>query len=165
MGSVLPVIARPDAPVLPGWWPIPPGWWLLGLVIFLCLLWSGYLIFRRFILAAGARHRWELPVRVRALAALDELAHRQPLTAHEAAFRLNEILRAALFDAGVVRNGVIEDHGAWEYFWQELEMRYQPAMSAGEEDVARWLILAHGWVAHLPVDDAEHDVATGGTRR
>jgi len=159
----LPAIAGPDAPVLPGWWPVPPGWWLLGLAIFLGLLWAAYLFLRRFLSAAKARHRRVLPVRIRAMAALDELAHRRPLAACEAAYRLNEILRAALFDAGSdtvqwpfpVLDGIIEDEMAWEHFWRELEMRYQPMMVAEKEDVERWLMLANGWVAHLPADDAD----------
>ncbi len=159
----LPAIASPDAPVLPGWWPVPPGWWLLGLAIFLGLLWAAYLFFRQFLMVVKARQRRVPPIRMRALAALDELAHRRPLAACEAAYRLNEILRAALFDAGSdtaqwpfpVLDGVIEDQDAWEYFWRQLEMRYQPAMGAGEEDVERWLMLANGWVTHLPVGDAD----------
>jgi len=178
--SAVPAIARPDAPVLPGWWPVPPGWWLLGLAVFLGLLWLGYLFLRRFLLAVRARHRREPPVRTQAMAALDELAHRRSLGAREAAYRLNEILRAALarplhtnhasepfrighalFDAGEdtvrwsfsARDDVIEDQEAWQRFWQELEVRYQPAMPAGNKDIESWLVLARGWIAHLPVDD------------
>ncbi len=159
----LPVIAGADAPVLPGWWPIPPGWWLLGLAMFLGLLWGAYLFLRRFLLAVKARRRRVLPVRIQALAALDELAHRRPLGAREAAYRLNEILRAALPDAGAcavqwplsVQDGVVEDQEAWEHFWRELEIRYQPAMRAEEADIERWLVLANGWVTHLPVDDVD----------
>jgi len=181
--SVVPKIAPPDAPVLPGWWPVPPGWWLLGLAVFLGLLWLGYLFLRRFLLAARARHGRELPVRIQAMAALDELSHRRSLDAREAAYRLNEILRAALFDTGVkkgtislfrpeesklspfLQENVIEDQGAWERFWQELEMRYQPVMPAGKDDVKRWLVLARGWIAHLPVGDVEHDEAKRYLRR
>jgi len=97
--SALPVIAGPDAPVPPGWWPVPPGWWLLALALFLGLVWTGYLFLRRFLRTAKARRRRELPVRTQALAALDELAHRRPLDARVAAYRLNEILRGALYDA------------------------------------------------------------------
>ena len=196
MFPVLPLIAGPDAPVLPGWWPVPPGWWFLGLAVFLGLLWTGYLLLRRFLMTARGRRGRQLPVRIQAMAALDELAHRRPLDAREAAYRLNEILRAALFDAGKgmgsglgkkgdsllsseqksetvsflrdsrpdpipfwpfpARGGVIEDQEAWQCFWQDLEMRYQPVMPAGEEDIERWLALARGWIAHLPADDVEY---------
>jgi len=159
----LPVIAGPDAPVPPGLWPVPPGWWLLALAVFLGLLWTGYVFLRRFLLAAKTRRRRELPVRMQALAALDELEHRRSLDAREAAYRLNEILRAALFDEGtdtvrwpfVARDGVIEDQEAWECFWRELEARYRSSMTAG--DVERWLSLARVWIGRLPVnDDVEH---------
>gem|GEM_PF-2302413 len=196
MFPVLPVIAGPDAPVPPGWWPVPPGWWLLGMVIFAGLLWMGYILLIRPLIAAIARRGWQPPVRIQARAALDELAHRRSLGAREAAYRLNEILRAALFDAGKgmgsglgkkgnssfssertseavpflresrpdpipfwpfpVWDGVVEDQEAWQCFWQELEMRYQPVMPAGEEDIERWLALARGWIAHLPANDVEY---------
>ncbi|MDQ6959791.1 MAG: DUF4381 family protein [Mariprofundaceae bacterium] len=166
MFLALPVIAGPDAPVPPGWWPVPPGWWFLGLAVFLGLLWTGYLLLRRFLMAARVRRGRQLPVRTQAMAALDELAHRRSLDAREAAYRLNEILRAALFNVGAdssvhwpfpVWDGVIEDHLAWQHFWRELEMRYQPVIPAGNEDVERWLALAHGWIAHLSVDDVAHN--------
>jgi len=162
-----PSIAAPDAPVLSGWWPLPPGWWLLGLAVFLGLLWAGYLFLRQFLLATRARRARMLPVRFQALAALDELAHRPSLDAREAAYRLNEILRAALFDAEAVtvrwpfatRDGVIEDEEVWRRFWQDLDMRYQPSMPMQEADIERWLALARGWVVRLPTGDEEQDNA------
>jgi len=149
--SALPAIAAPDAPVAPGWWPLPPGWWLLGLALFLCLLWLAYLFLRRFIRLARARARRTLPVRARALAALDELEQRRGLNAREAAYRLNEILQAALPSE---KKGEPFSQMEWQHFWQELEVRYQPVMTAGDADVERWLRLARGWIEQLPLGDA-----------
>jgi len=158
----LPAISVSDAPVPPGLWPVPPGWWLLALLFFLSVLWLGYLFFRRFLYAFKTKYKRELPVRAQAMAALDELENRCSLDARETAYRLNEILRAVLFDAGddagrwpfAVRDGVIEDQGVWQRFWQELEMRYQPVMPAGTDDIERWLVLARGWVTKSKEGDA-----------
>lgn len=157
----LPLIAGPDAPVTVGWWPLPPGWWLLGLTLFLGLLWLAYLFLRRFIRPARAGAERTLPIRARALAALDELEQRRGLNAREAAYRLNEILRAAL---PTEKKMAPFDQEEWQHFWQEMEMRYQPDMTTGRADVERWLSLARGWIEQLPLSDVS-DTKKGIHRR
>jgi len=157
---VLPVIAAPDAPVAPGWWPLPPGWWLLGLTLLLVLLWMVYLLLRRFIRPARAAAVSAPPVRELALAALDELEQRRGLEGREAAYRLNEILQAAV---PVEKQRERADQQEWQCFWQELALRYRPVMTAGEADIKRWLKLARNWIEQLPPDDTTD--ANGGARR
>jgi len=151
--------------VPPGWWPVPPGWWLLGLALFLVLLRVAYAFLRPFLHAIKSRHERVLPVRFRAMAALDELEGRRGLDAREAAYRLNEILQAALPEKQVENEGNEgkTEGEEWQHFWRELEMRYQPVMAAGDADIERWLKLARGWVEQLPLGDATD--ANEGVRR
>jgi hypothetical protein len=160
--SILPAIAPPDAPLAPGWWPLPPGWWLLGTLLFMLFVWLVVMVMRRFALRRGRRVR-QPDVRVMALAALDELEHRESAGDHETAYRINEILRAALLDAHVPqrwrpftpRDDVGIDEQEWRAFWAELEMRYRPAGTAADDRARRqrWLAVARTWLERLPVQD------------
>ena len=163
MPSVLPAIAPPDAPLAPGWWPLPPGWWLLGMALLLLAVWLVVMLARR--LPSGRRQRRQPDIRAMALAALDELERREAAGERETAYRLNEILRAALLDARAPgrwrpftpRDDVGMDEGEWTAFWTELEMRYMPS---GEPDDGgggrrqRWLAVAREWLERIPEQDA-----------
>ncbi len=160
--AALPVIAGADAPLPPGWWPLPPGWWLLGLGLFLSLLWAAYFALRRFIRPARTVAGRMLPIRDRALAALDELESRRGLEAHEVAYRLNEILQAAL---PAEKQAELCSEQSWQNFWQELSLRYRPVMTAGDADIKRWLGLARGWIEQLPVEETRPEGVDGALRR
>jgi len=155
---VLPAIAPADAPVQPGWWPLPPGWWLLGMAVFVLSIWLLAALLRR--LAANRRY---IPpdTRTLALAALDELEHRKALGEREVAFRLNEILWAALFDPHgsggwrpfMPRDDLGLERQEWDVFWTELEARYKPLTERGEGRQRAWIATARKWIEHLPDRD------------
>lgn len=167
MPGGLPPIAPPDAPSVPGWWPLPPGWWIviLGLAM-LMMWWLIWLRTRRLLLRRKGR-RITPDVRRLALAALDELEAREPMSDRQMAYRINEILRAALFGSGPSDQWscftpcpeVAPEQGQWEAFWEELAMRYRrPDGGCDSERQRHWLQLTRGWIEQLP--EAERD----GTR-
>jgi len=110
------------------------------------------------------RRRQSLPIRLLAMAALDELERRGHADDRETAYRLNEILWAALFNPEgggdwrpfVPVTGIIEDVEIWNRFLQELEIRYRPPGSHVDERKHRkqWLTTARSWVERLPEDNA-----------
>lgn len=158
---VLPAIAPPDAPMVPGWWPLPPGWWLLGTALFLLAVWSMVTLLQR--LASRRRQPRQPDIRTMALAALDELERREPADARETAYRLNEILRAALLDTHgsggwqpfTPRDDIGVNEAEWNAFWADLEMRYraEPEQGDVEERRQQWLATARQWLERLPIDD------------
>lgn len=158
MLSLLPPIAPPDAPAQPGWWPLAPGWWFLALILFFALMWGFSLLMQRSV--RGWRRREPAPAtRELALAALDELAKREPVSDREVAYRLNEILRAALFDSGAKEawqpfspvSDITVNEEAWHAFWQELAMRYRrPDTGDGAGCQREWIAVARGWLEQLP---------------
>ncbi len=157
--AILPAIAPPDAPLAPGWWPLPPGWWVLGALLLLALIWGlGSLLLR----LAWRRRRVRPPdIRNFALAALDELERRPALDEREAAYRLNEILRAALIDVHgtggwrpfMPRDDLGIDRGEWDAFWAELEDRYRPEAAEGDGRQRQWMATARYWIECLPDQD------------
>lgn len=155
--AALPAIAPPDAPFAPGWWPLPPGWWVLGAILFVALIWGAGALLNRLDL----RRRVRPPdLRTFALAALDELAARPNLGEREAAFRLNEILRAALIDVRATgwrpftpRDDLDIDREQWDAFWAELEGRYRPDAVEADGRQQRWLATARYWIECLPDQD------------
>lgn len=158
---VLPAIAPPDAPMAPGWWPLPPGWWLVGIAVFMLAIWGVSKLMWRI---AAARRRPKQPdLRTMALAALDELERRESAGERETAFRLNEILRAALLDNHASaawrpftpRDDIGVDEKEWNVFWAELEMRYRPTAMQSQEESRRqrWLTVARRWLEQLPGPD------------
>ena len=158
MFSLLPPIAPPDAPSHPGWWPLPLGWWLVGLALFLFMMWGLSRVLQRGI--AGWQRRMPQPsTREMAMAALDELAGRGEVDDRDVAYRLNEILRAALLDTDAEERwhpfppvaDVGVSRAAWEAFWEELEMRYRRPDGGHDADRQRqWLAVARGWLEQLP---------------
>lgn len=154
----LPAIAPPDAPMAPGWWPMPPGWWILGALVFLALLWGAWTLLQRL-----ASRRQVIPpdIRTYALAALDELACRSAPDEREVAFRLNEILRAALIDVHgtggwrpfMPRDDLDIDRAEWDAFWSELEERYRPDAAGGDGRQQRWMATARHWIERMPDQD------------
>jgi len=103
-------------------------------------------------------------IRMLALAALDELAAREPMSDRQMAYRLNEILRASLFGCGSADDwssfspcqDVVPAEGEWQAFWEELAMRYrQPDGSSDRERQQRWLGVARGWIEQLPEETSE----------
>lgn len=157
----LPAIAPPDAPLPPGWWPLPPGWWVLGIAAFGLALWLASKLLLRM---GSARKRPKQPdIRSMALAALDELERRESASERETAYRLNEILRAALLDthasAGwcpfTPRGDIGVDEAEWNAFWAELEMRYRPPamQDNGNSRRQHWLAVARRWLEQLPEYD------------
>ncbi|HKJ82490.1 MAG TPA: DUF4381 family protein [Mariprofundaceae bacterium] len=166
MFSVLPPIAPLDAPPPPGLWPLPPGWWLVILAVFLISMWGGSTWIHRG-MVGWRRKRPAVSVKVMALAALNELEGRGQMRDRDVAYRLNEILRAALLDADRHQEGegqwqpfspqpeVVDDRAQWEAFWMSLEMRYRRP-DEDEDDVIRqreWLATARRWLERLPDDD------------
>jgi Domain of unknown function (DUF4381) len=159
--AVLPAIAPPDAPMVPGWWPMPPGWWLLGTALFLLSVWLLITLLQR--MASRRRHYRQPDIRVMALAALDELERREAAGERETAYRLNEILRAALLDPRASgkwrpftpRSDVGVDKVEWQAFWVELDMRYRPLAESGKDEGRRqrWLTVARKWLERLPEPD------------
>lgn len=159
----LPPIAPPDAPSAPGWWPLPPGWWFVALGLFMLLMWgfSHMRDYRRLI----RRRRKSLPdVRLLALAALDELQARGPMSDRQMAYRINEILRAALFASGPSDEWscftpcpeVVPVQAEWEAFWEELAMRYRrPDEACDSERQRHWLQLTRGWIEQLPEQEQD----------
>lgn len=160
MISILPAIAPPDAPLAPGWWPLPPGWWVLGMGLFVLAVWIMVRLAQR--IGPGRRRRQPIDVRVMALAALDDLERRSSASERETAYRLNEILRAALLDSRdpvrwhpfAPRDDLGVNAEEWAAFWDELEMRYRPLPGEREEDDGvrrrRWLAMARKWIEMLP---------------
>ncbi len=131
------------------------------MAVFLMLAWFG---------AAWLRRRLQtrprpIPLRLQALAALAELERRPALHRRDAAFRLNEILRAALAPSRPVGRGwpyedvpgIVDDPEAWRCFWHELECRYRPV--GGSDDALdeplrqRWIATARNWLMRLPLED------------
>ncbi len=161
MSGGLPPIAPPDAPTSPGWWPLPPGWWFVVIGVILLVIWvSGRRHERR--LRRRRDYRPAPAVRDLALAALDELEARESVSDRQMAYRINEILRAALFVSGPSdrwacfspRPGIVSEREEWEEFWEELALRYR--RPDGGCDIGRqrhWLRLTRGWIEKLPVED------------
>jgi hypothetical protein len=156
--AMLPAIAPPDAPLAPGWWPLAPGWWFLGAALLMLLIWgAGKLLWR----LLPQRRVIPPDIRTFALAALDELAARPALAEREAAFRLNEILRAALIDVHgtghwrpfMPRDDLDIEQGEWDAFWAELDGRYRPQAAQGDGRQQRWIATARYWVECLPDRD------------
>lgn len=162
MLALLPPIAPPDAPAPPGWWPLAPGWWFLALFLFIAIMWGISLLMQRGM--RGWRRREPAPAtRELALAALDELARRGQASDREVAYRLNEILRAALFDSGAKEawqpfspiSDITVNEEAWHAFWQELAMRYRrPDADDATGRRQAWIAVARGWLEQLPEGDA-----------
>ena len=160
---VLPAIAPPDGPMAPGWWPLPPGWWLVGMAIFMLAIWGASKLLRR-MGPLRKRQKQQPDLKKMALAALDELERRESASERETAYRLNEILRAALLDihasAGswhpfTPRDDIDVDEAEWNAFWAELEMRYRPSatLDDGMSRRQQWLVVARRWLEQLPDDD------------
>lgn len=158
---VLPAIAPPDAPMAPGWWPLPPGWWILGTALFILAVWLLLKLLPR--LFPRRRRARQPDIRAMALAALDELERRETAGDRETAYRLNEILRAALLDPHAAhrwrpftpRDDVGIDAQQWQAFWDELDMRYRPSAEAGTgaERRRQWLATAREWLERIPAPD------------
>ncbi len=115
-----------------------------------------------------SRRYGRIPVRLQALAALRELERRDTADAREVAYRLNEILRAALADSRATGRcwpyvhapGIVDNANEWECFWRELDMRYRSPVSShqarqqGDGRRAGWIAAARTWIERLPEDEA-----------